>query len=104
MSRLRADEVETILDGRMYPGLYFEQWGKNNLGKPVVSGVYFCRLDVCGQTTVGKTVPLKWAATGKEPREPSASRLHTPWALAGPAPHRASTIFPTDSVTVPRTR
>ena len=52
--------VKTLVTGRMDPGLYFVQWdGRDEAGHAVASGVYFCRLEVAGQTAVEKMVLLR---------------------------------------------
>jgi len=44
-----GQEVRTLVDGKQPPGYYSVRWdGRDNQGKEVSSGVYFCRLEVEG--------------------------------------------------------
>ena len=42
---LSGEKIITLLDDELYPGYHVFKWnGKNNLGKRVSSGIYFCSL------------------------------------------------------------
>ncbi len=57
---LRGSLVKTLVDGVREPGNYRVQWqGKDHLGRPVSSGVYFYRLSTPNFKAVRKMVLLK---------------------------------------------
>lgn len=46
-------EVKTLVDATMQPGQYTTEWnGLDSFGKPVESGVYYCRIEANGQSRV----------------------------------------------------
>jgi len=52
--------VAGLLDGPMTAGEHFVRWdGKDDSGRPVASGVYFCRLSIEGWKSARKMVLLK---------------------------------------------
>jgi flagellar hook assembly protein FlgD len=49
--------IKTLVQTKGQAGPYTTSWdGKNDQGMPVVSGIYFCRLDAGG---IGKTVKVQ---------------------------------------------
>ena len=52
--------VKTVLHGQQPPGLYDQSWdGRDDLGRPVASGVYHSRLDVAGKSASNRMVVLR---------------------------------------------
>jgi len=52
--------VKILISETHEPGYYTITWnGKNNLGKEVPNGIYFCRLEIGGGRTVEKLVFIK---------------------------------------------
>jgi hypothetical protein len=52
--------VKTLVDGTRTPGAHVTEWdGRDNNGRPVGSGVYFCRLQAEGAVLTRKMVLLK---------------------------------------------
>jgi hypothetical protein len=52
--------VRTLVDRRVGPGMHSEAWdGRDAIGKPAASGVYFCRLEAGHRTLARKAVLLK---------------------------------------------
>jgi hypothetical protein len=57
---VRGRLVRTLVDRRMSPGIYYEVWdGRNSLGEPVPSGVYFGRLETGREVRTTKVLLLK---------------------------------------------
>jgi len=52
--------VKTLVDKKQEAGIHIVDWfGKDNKGKDVSSGIYFCRLKAMGHTEVKKCVVMK---------------------------------------------
>ncbi len=52
--------VKTLLSGRLEPGYYHVSWhGKNDIGKEVGAGVYFCRLSIGSKNLTKKMIYVK---------------------------------------------
>jgi len=52
--------IKTLLAGRLEPGYYHVSWhGKNDIGKEVGAGVYFCRLSIGTKNLTKKMIYVK---------------------------------------------
>jgi hypothetical protein len=57
---MRGQLVTTLVDGVRAAGMNRVVWnGTDNRGAPVVSGVYFCRIEACGEVSTQKALLLK---------------------------------------------
>jgi hypothetical protein len=57
---VRGRRVTTLVDDDMPAGIHHVRWdGRNSQGRSVASGIYFCRLDVGGESSSAKLVLLK---------------------------------------------
>lgn len=57
---IRGRRLITLVDERMPPGVYSVTWnGRDTSGGEAASGVYICRLEICGSTVTKKLVLLK---------------------------------------------
>ncbi len=57
---VRGRKVRTLIQGFLKPNTYNAFWdGKDDSGKPVGGGIYFCRLNSCGWQALRKVVRLR---------------------------------------------
>jgi hypothetical protein len=55
-----GERVAVLVDDDRAPGTYAAQWdGRDRLGRPVASGIYFCRLDAGADSRVRKLVLMR---------------------------------------------
>jgi flagellar hook assembly protein FlgD len=56
---LKGERVRTLVHGSQKPGVYLENWnGRNDAGRPVAAGVYFCHIRIADYLSIKKMIKV----------------------------------------------